>query len=202
MWQDEGIKYTESADEAEKYKLGLPVHNMNDLLFAHLLEASNFGNGKIDSNGSYGTMLIYAGHRQKKIHRLKIPVNGSNFLDGMAKLKEQAIVRQGIGHRYMRVATESPEDSHAENIDIDALLAFDPNNMETGKTYAIGDRNYWDYDMSQNIPHLAVRRTNGIAFEFGELCGSRFKKDDTLKFHVYTTDVEKHDAEYWEQFKP
>jgi hypothetical protein len=33
---------------------------------------------------------------------------------------------------------------HAENIDIDLLLALDPDNMEIGKAFPIGDRNWGD----------------------------------------------------------
>jgi hypothetical protein len=199
-WQDEGIKYTKSVDEAEKYKLGLPIHNMNDILFAHLFQASDFGNRRIYDDGSFGTALVYAGHQEAYLRG--ISVNGSKFLHRMARLKKQAIFQRKLGHRYMHVVTESSDSIHAENIDIDALLALKPNNMEIGKAYAIGDRNYWDYDMSQNIPHLAVRKVDATTptYELGTLRGSRFKKEDLSTFYIYTTGIEKHDAQYWEQF--
>ncbi|MDR2603302.1 MAG: hypothetical protein LBC11_01945, partial [Puniceicoccales bacterium] len=54
-WQQYGIEYVESTNLAEQYKLRLPVHNMNDLLFAHIFQASNFGNKKIDDFGGFGT---------------------------------------------------------------------------------------------------------------------------------------------------
>ncbi|MDR1173214.1 MAG: hypothetical protein LBK24_00250 [Puniceicoccales bacterium] len=173
---------------------------MNDILFAHLFEASDFGNWRIDDDGSCGTALVYTGHKEEYLK--EISVDGSKFLHGMAKLKGQAVVRQGIGHHYMHVVTESPEDSHGENIDIEALLALDPSNMEPGKAYAIGDRNWRNWDMLQDIPRLAVRKVAGApsAYEFGTLRGSHFKKKDISKFCVHTTGIEKHDAEYWEQF--
>ncbi|MDR1528551.1 MAG: hypothetical protein LBS22_03140 [Puniceicoccales bacterium] len=98
----------------------------------------------------------------------KIQVAGSNFLDGMAKLKEQAEAQQRLGHHYMRVSTISSDDGHAENIDIDALLALDLSRMEPG-AYTIGDRNYRGDDMSQDVPRLAVRKVNDTpsTYEFG-----------------------------------
>ncbi|MDR1232931.1 MAG: hypothetical protein LBJ75_01565 [Puniceicoccales bacterium] len=206
MWQRAGIKYTESADEAEKYKLGLPIYDMNDILFAHVFQASSFGNNRMNDE-NLGTTLIYAGHRKyDKIYLSGIPVDDSNFLTGIAALKEQAESQRKLGHRYMRVVTESSTNvyaekiatkAHAENIDIDALLAFDPNNMETGKAYSIGDRNHYG-------SRLAIRKVVGTtsAYEFGTLCPEdAFKKDNILLFRVYATDIEKHDAQYWEQFK-
>ncbi|MDR1232691.1 MAG: hypothetical protein LBJ75_00265 [Puniceicoccales bacterium] len=208
--QREGIKYTKSAAEAEKYKLGLPVHNMNDVLFAHLFLASNFGNWKIDSNGNYGTALVYAGHRTfRKRYSSLIRINGSNFLDGMATLKGWAEAQRGLGHRYMRVVTGLSEDAkfysylHAENIDIDALLDLDLDHMESEKAYAIDDRNFGGSDMSQDIPRLAVRKADGIppTYEFETLLPGVTPKKGSMLFGVYSTDVNKHDTQYWEQFK-
>ncbi|MDR0693384.1 MAG: hypothetical protein LBF49_02310 [Puniceicoccales bacterium] len=51
--------------------------------------------------------------------------------------------------------------AHVENINIDALLALDPNNMEIDKAYAIGNRNWAAWDMLQDIPRLAVRKLEG-----------------------------------------
>ncbi|MDR1173475.1 MAG: hypothetical protein LBK24_01625 [Puniceicoccales bacterium] len=104
----------------------------------------------------------------------------------------------------IRYGKNMESSSHAENIDIDALLALDPNNMESGKAYAIGDRNWGGYDMSRDIPRLAVRKIDATppTYEFGTLRGSTFAEDNTLLFMVYNTSIEKHDAEYWEQFNP
>jgi hypothetical protein len=205
-WQREGIEYIELADEADRYKLKLPIHNMNDVLFDHLFQASNFGNGKIDDQTEFGTMLMYAGYRGCEAFPLEILAGKSDFLDGMTKLKEQAKIQQQLGHRYMRVATRA-FGAHAENIDITALLAFDPNNMETGKAYAIGDRNYGGGSMSQDILRLAVRKVedgNGgpPRHEIGTLRGGVFKNDATYLFRIYNTGVEVRDADYWEQFEP
>jgi hypothetical protein len=202
-WREEGIEYTESADGAEKYKLRLPVHNMNDLLFAHFFLASNFGNFGIYYNGDYGSMLVYAGHENEStMHSSTISVGRSNFLGVIAALKEQAEAQRQLGYRYMRVRTKSSIEAHGENIDIEALLALDPNNMESGKAYAIGDRNWSNWDASQDIPRLAIRKVVGApsAYEFGTLWGAKFEKADIIGLHIYTTGIEKHDAEYWEQF--
>ncbi|MDR1528552.1 MAG: hypothetical protein LBS22_03145 [Puniceicoccales bacterium] len=200
-WQREGIEY----DEAEKYKFKMPVYNMTDLLFANILQASNFGNRKIDDYREYGTMLIYAGHRERvEIYSSEIQVDDLNFLAGMAALKERGEAWRRLGCHYMRVSTTSSDGGHAENIDIDALLAFDPNNMETGKAYAISDCNYGDDDMSQDIPRLAVRKMGGTppTYEFGTLwCGSQFEKVDVSMIWVYATDANVCDAEYWAQFQ-
>jgi hypothetical protein len=179
-WRQEGIRYIESADEAEKYRLRLPVHNMNDLLFAHLFQASNFGNWKIDRGINYGTTLIYAGYKEyAKACSSQIRIDGSNFLDGMTKLKEQAETQRRLGHRYMHVGTRSSTGGHAENIDITALLNLDLNKMETGKAYAIGDRNWsGSWEMSQDIPRLAVRKVDGTppTYESGTLYGFLLKR--------------------------
>jgi hypothetical protein len=199
-WQQEGIEYDELADEAEKYKLKLAVHNMNDLLFVHFFQVSGFGNRKID-NIEYGTTLIYAGCKAlDNVYSLAIPVGSLNFPNRILKLKEYAKVQRQLEHSYMRVvmASSSDEliDAHAENIDIDALLALDPNNMENGKAYIIGDRNWIGRDVSQDIPRLAVRKTGDTpTYEFGTLRGSTFEKENISWFRVYGTKIEKFDSQ-------
>jgi hypothetical protein len=231
-WRLEGIEYVKSADPAEKYKLKMSIHNMNDVLFVHFLLASNFGNKKIDRNDDFDTMLIYTGHRKYvKTYSSDIRVDGSNFLNGIETLKRQAEVQRRFGRHYMRVATKSTSGIpinghnlliHAENIDIDTLLTIDPNNMEPGKAYAIGDRNNGGYihslnlrnhstnhgssfylipDISQDIPHLAIRKMGKHGpYEFGTLRGSTFQRTDISDFWFYTCDIKFHDAPYWEQF--
>jgi hypothetical protein len=212
MWQTAEIKYTESADEAEKYKLGLPIHNVNDILFAHLFRASSFGNEKINDSDGNGIMLIYAGCKEDaEMYSLDTIVNREEpkFLEGMMALRRQAEAQRGLGHRYMRVMTGAFRNTgfywHAENIDIAALLDLNPYHMETGQAYTIGDRNAWGRDTSQDIPRLAVRKVNDTppTYEFETLLpGDTSEKECMGIFNVYATDVKKHDAEYWEQFKP
>ncbi|MDR2777064.1 MAG: hypothetical protein LBB17_03435 [Puniceicoccales bacterium] len=205
-WRQEGIKYeyvepTTDADEDEDKSrvLKLPVHNMNDVFFAHFLQVSNFGNGDMGDNETYGTMPVYAGHGKDTMYSSIIQVDGSNLSDVIAKLKEQAEAQQKLGHHYMRIATETPTGSHAENIDIAALLALDPNSMKIGQAYPIGDRNRCDDDMSQNIPRLAIRvkKQGSLVYEFGTLEKFGFEKDDISSIKVYTTDIEERDAAYW-----
>jgi hypothetical protein len=186
-WHNAGIEY----NPAENYKLRLSVHNMNDILYAHLLQASNFGNKNIKNDGHFGTALVYAGYEDARAISLQIPVDGSNFLDGMAKLKEQAEAQQKLEHCYMRVGTKSSNSAHAENIDIAALLALDPDSMKPGNAYPIGDRNWKSEDMSQDIPRLAIRKVKGTppTFEFGTLRGSRFEKTDMRSFEIYRTNI-------------
>jgi hypothetical protein len=206
-WEREGIGYSKSTNEAEKYKLKLPIHNMNDVLFANFIQASNFGNKKIDHNHNFGTALVYAGHeRERKIFSSTVLMaGGPGFLEGMTKLKGKAEAQRQLGHRYMRVGTSSSDGGHAENIDINALLNLDLNKMETGKAYAIGDRNWsGSWDMSQDIPRLAVRKMGDTppTFKFGTLRGSTFEETDMRGISVYNTGVEVRDADYWEQFEP
>jgi hypothetical protein len=200
-WSNAGIEYTEPTNGEENYTLRLPVRNMNDVLYAYFLQASNFGNKDIKNDGHFGTALVYAGYEDARAISLQIPVDGSNFLDGIAKLKEQAKAQQKLGHYYMRVGTSTSNSGHAENIDIAALLALDPKNMEIGNAYPIGDRNWGNWDTSQDIPRLAVRKMDGTppTFEFGTLTGSTFDKEEMLKVSVYATDVEKRDARFWRQ---
>jgi hypothetical protein len=83
--------------------------------------------------------------------------------------------------------------------------------METGKAYPIGDRNWAAWDVSHDIPHLAVRKVMarrwfGISlmlrligrkvddtpiFEFGILRGATFKKIDITKIEVYGTEIKR-----------
>jgi hypothetical protein len=212
-WQQAGIGY----DPAKKYELKIPVYNMNDILFAHSVLATNFGNKEINCNDEYGTMLVYAGYgKYDNIYLPTIKVDGPNFLDGMTKLKEEARAQQQLGHHYMRVVTKpsaskSPAgnstpkdlDDHAENIDIDALLALDLGNMETGKAYPIGDRN-----MAIDLPRLAVRKMDGTGdgtpptFQFGTwICGGQFEPEDISQFKVYMTEIKVREATYWERLK-
>jgi hypothetical protein len=204
-WRQEGIEYSKSTDEAEKYKFEMLIHNMNDVLFVHFFQVSNFGNRRIDSNGTYGTMLIYAGHEgHTEMYSSTIQVDGSNFLAGMAELKEQAEAQLGLGHRYMRVSTRSSSSYHAENIDIDALRALDLDHMEPGKAYPIGDRNYGGYGMSWDIRRLAVRKVDGTpTYEFGTLWyGSQFEKKDISEIRIHATNVNVRNARYWAPFRP
>ncbi|MDR0693287.1 MAG: hypothetical protein LBF49_01810 [Puniceicoccales bacterium] len=163
-WQREGIEY----DPTDQFKLKMPAHNMNDILFAHFFQASYFGNRKIDSEGACSTMLVYAGHRKHdEIFSKKIKVDGSNFLPGITELQRQAEAQKRLGYCYIHVGTEATTGAtvgghnhsrHAENINIDALLALNPNTMEIDRAYAIGDRNWGGRNMSRDIPRLAVRK--------------------------------------------
>jgi hypothetical protein len=212
-WREEGIEYAPSNNQTKKYKLRMPVRNMNDVLFAHFFQASNFGNSRID-HGDFGTMLIYAGHlRAAMEYQSVIQVDKSNLPGVIAALKTQAGAQKKLGYHYMRVGTRTTtativggynHSGHAENIDINALLALDLSTMEAGKAYPIGDRNWNGWDMSQDVPRLAVRKTNGTppTFEFGTLRGSRFEKTNMTKFEVYNTNVNVRDAAAWAQFRP
>jgi hypothetical protein len=197
-WQQAGIKYVESANPAEKYKFEMPIHNMNDVLFVHFFQASNFGNRKMDLC-ECGTMRIYAGkERRIEIFPSTIRVGGSNFLAGIAELKEQAETQRQLGHRYMRVSTRSSDGNHAENIDIDALLALDLDHMEPGKAYPIGDRNCGGRNVLCDIRRLAVKKTDGTppTHEFGTLWygsryenGSQFENIHMSIIRVYATEI-------------
>ncbi|MDR0693339.1 MAG: hypothetical protein LBF49_02080 [Puniceicoccales bacterium] len=195
-WKREGVGYVKSADKKEKYKLKMPIRNMNDVLFTHFLRESNYGNWKMCINAEYGIMLLYAGHRAyDEIYSREIPVDGSNFLPEITKLQKQAEIQRHLGDLYICISTASRNSSHAENIDIDALLAFDPNNMELGKAYPIGDRNWADLFMSasRDIPHLAVRKVDDTpTFEFGTLWDrSTFQKKDITRIRVFNTKIER-----------
>jgi hypothetical protein len=211
MWQMEGIEYIESTDPAEQYKLKLPIHNMNDILFVHLLQASTYGNRKIDSGNSYGTTKIYTGHHT--VSHLPISVHSGHFLAGIAGLKADAEAQRKLGLHFMRVFTteevilpngQSHGSGHAENIDIAALLALDTNTMASGEAYPIGDRNWANWNVSQDIPRLAVRKMDGTpqTFEFGTLCGTSFRKNELLTFVVQPTDPLPRDAAYWATYRP
>jgi hypothetical protein len=194
-WLKEGIKYPESGNPGDQYKLSLQVHNMNDILFAHFFQASSFGNNSITEDlDNYGTMLLYAGHKEcTKIHPTAIFVGGSNFSSIMAELIEHAETQRKLGNHYMHVATKQMNGYYPENIDIDALLDLDLNNMKIGEACPIGDRNWSSWNSSHDIPRLAIKKVDDIpTYKFGTLNGSIFERIDIEKFDVYTTDIEYH----------
>jgi hypothetical protein len=247
-WREEGIEYTVSTNREEKYKLKLPVHNMNDVLFANFFQESNFGNWKIWPNSNWGTIVLYAGPHARRKKAFKMGLNilelliellnlylhplhlhlrpldlyllglltplglltikeeGSNFQSGMAELKRHAAKQQALGNSHMCVGTTALEKDrtgkyhmvdHVENIDIDALLALDLDNMEIGKAYPIGDRNWggdsmsWGGDsMSYDIPRLAVRKVNNSpVYEFGTLRGISFETADFETTGIFDVSV-------------
>ncbi|MDR2432907.1 MAG: hypothetical protein LBD34_04110, partial [Puniceicoccales bacterium] len=69
---------------------------------------------------------------------------------------------------------------------------------ETGKAYAIGDRNWAANDISQDIPRLVVRKVNDAppTYEFGTLYGSQFEKNAISYLEIYSTDVHVRNARY------
>jgi hypothetical protein len=205
-WRQEGIEY----DPTEQYKLRMPVHNMNDVLFAYLFQTSEFGNWRMTGD-DYGTAVVYSGHVYSEDE--SIEVNDSNFLDVMTALKEQAEAQKNQGYQYMRMRTWTTtativggynHSGHAENIDINALLALDLDTMESGKAYSIGDRNWANGDASQDIPRLAVRKTDGNPpiFEFGTLWGSNFNPSTMIKVEVFRLDIRRLSENYWNSHKP
>jgi hypothetical protein len=188
-WQQEGVKYVESPNAEAKYKLSMPIHNMNDGLFVYLFQTSNFGNWEIESNKNYGIMSIYTGYREDiELFSSETLVDDTNFLEGIAELKKQAEAQQRLGYRYMRVATGTSTETHAENIDIAALLDLDLSYMEAGKAYPIDDRNWCD-SMSQDIPRLSIRKKMGKPYEWGTLLGYRFEPSAVSTIKVYVTDI-------------
>ncbi|MDR0742299.1 MAG: hypothetical protein LBE98_02440 [Puniceicoccales bacterium] len=204
IWQQEGIEYVKSANPAESYKLKMPIHNMTDLLFAHLFQASNFGDSEIQASDSkdleiergndYGTMRIYAKPEEAAKKLSEISWGDLDFPARIAELKEHAETQWQLGHRYMRMSTDIRNVNaimpccHAENIDIPALRALDLDHMEPGKAYPIGDRDWGGIDMSQDIPRLAVRKTvddGGSFSDWGTLYGHRFAPGIVFKMEVY-----------------
>ncbi|MDR0693010.1 MAG: hypothetical protein LBF49_00335, partial [Puniceicoccales bacterium] len=146
-WLKEEVECTPSTNSADQFRLKMRVRNMNDVLFTHFIRESSFGNGNIGYDENFGTTRISAGHNE---YSTIIRVDGSNFLPVIAELKEQGEAQKRLGHHYMRVATQSSRSAHGENIDIDALLALNPDTMEIEKAYPIGDRNWAASDMSQD----------------------------------------------------
>jgi hypothetical protein len=197
-WKAKGIEYVKSTDEPEKYKLRVPVHNMNNVLFAYLFRVSNFGNSNIGLDGNDCTIQIYTGHvNYDQTFPLEIHVDGSNFLAGIATSKGQAEAQKKQGHQYMRVAMVGSRNEHAEHIDIDALLTLDPNNMETDKAYPIGDRNWATQIMSQDIPPLAVRKVYDTpTVKFSTLEGLRFEETDISRICVFNTEIKRFAPEF------
>jgi hypothetical protein len=145
LWLEEGITYPGSSTPRDQYKFSPQVHNMNDIPVVHFFKASNSGNKDIDDWSNVGIMLLYAGREKySKMYSSKIDVRGSNFLSGMTKLRKRVETQQRLGNHYMCVLTratkgviigENDHSCHAANIDINALLAIDLNNMETGRAY-------------------------------------------------------------------
>ncbi|MDR2629022.1 MAG: hypothetical protein LBC30_03485 [Puniceicoccales bacterium] len=220
LWDSEGIGYAESTEPEEKYRLTLPIHNMNDALFAHIFQES-FGKEHICHDDiNYGIALLYAGHldASKEAYpntfKLRFPRKDFTLLDIIKGLREQAEIQKGLGNHRMRISIQTPQGGHSENIDIDALLAIDPDTMEPGRVYSIGDLNYYGKDPSQDIPRRAIKRiirTGGSArqtptsiYEIGLLDNGIFESDQRDRisiFRIYNTDIEVRSIEYWEQLR-
>ncbi|MDR0693582.1 MAG: hypothetical protein LBF49_03390 [Puniceicoccales bacterium] len=193
VWQEEGIKYVVTPHMEERYRLTYPVHNMNAVLFLHILQASNFGNWKIHGN-NYGVTQIYAGHEATA--EISIPMDRAKHLNGMAELKKQAEARQKLGDHFIYVGTNGTiytiPATHAENIDIDALLALDLDNMHIGRAYPFGDRNWYNREISRDIPRLAIRRTDDTpTYEFGILNGYRFTPTNISTVMICDIDIQR-----------
>ncbi|MDR2432503.1 MAG: hypothetical protein LBD34_01995 [Puniceicoccales bacterium] len=188
MWEQEGIEYVKPTNIKERHRFKYPVHNINAVAFLHLLRASNFGNRRIYDD-SFGAILVYSGHKATTVKA--IPVNNSNLSAVIAELKEQGEARRELGNRYMYMGTSGSIYSlpcpHAENIDIDALLSLDLDNMQIGRAYLIGDRNWGGQDVSQDVPRLALRKVDDApTYEFGTLQnGFQFERESISMFEIY-----------------
>jgi hypothetical protein len=191
-WRKEGILYGQSSDSHMNYKLHLPMHNLNDLLFADLVEASNFGRKRTigtDLSFNFDTASVYAGRSGYfTVYKEWIGVSDTNIQDTISKLQGHARKQGHSGNYYMCVSTHSTgaggvgghdHSWHSENIYIEHLLSLDLENMIRGKSYPIGDRNWEGYAGETNIPQLAFRKTGTIdnpTYEFGILRGDDFEK--------------------------
>ncbi|MDR0693075.1 MAG: hypothetical protein LBF49_00675 [Puniceicoccales bacterium] len=221
VWDGEGIKY----NSAEKYKLEIPVHNMNDVLFTHLLQVSRFGNWQMNAD----VTLAYAGlDGLNEIYSKVICISPSNFPEKIEVLKAQAKIQEELGYQYMRVGTMAKLDpevvpgepkrlDHSEIVKIEDLIALDLSTLKVGEAYPIGDRNWESDDRSEDIPRLAVRKGGDAIYEIGTLESTRdktskkFKPFDpyysthlggTTSILVYNTNVKFHDAKYWTRYAP
>ncbi|MDR1890580.1 MAG: hypothetical protein LBQ23_00135 [Puniceicoccales bacterium] len=207
-WREEGIKYEASSGSHTSYKLDLPIHNLNDLLFANLFQASNFGKGRtigIDTSFNFDTMSVYAGRSGYLSAYKKMIFGGTNSQDVVnvvGELKKHAERQHESGNYYMRISTHSvgtesvggyDHSWHSENIHIESLRALDLDNMTSGKPYPIGDRNWSGWDMSQDIPRLAVRKTDGTppTFEFGTFRGTEFEKIYLKQVFIYKQSIKR-----------
>ncbi|MDR1256010.1 MAG: hypothetical protein LBJ94_03775 [Puniceicoccales bacterium] len=201
----------------EQQYVNVPVGNLNDVFFANFFQASEFGNANLTSqhtSGEYGTMYMFQGiSRDPHSYSSSIEINNRDFESGIEALKMQARQQKEHGLRYMRVATTSGngarDESHAENIDIEALLKLDLGALEDGKPYIIGDRN-WDLygapgheDLERRTPgYLAIKKTTNpsprkptYSFQTVTSNGTPLptpQPADNIKlFAVYSTEVNK-----------
>jgi hypothetical protein len=86
---------------------------------------------------------------------------------------------------------------HEENIDIDACLLLDPNNMKIRKVYHIGDHNWRNCihasHMLRDIRHLAIMKVGDIRTDkFGMGSGSLFSNlQFVITVLVYNDDIKR-----------
>ncbi|MDR2779208.1 MAG: hypothetical protein LBB16_02895, partial [Puniceicoccales bacterium] len=191
-WREEGILYDQSSNGHTNYELRLPVHNLNDLLFADLVEASNFGRQRtigIDLSFNFDTASVYAGRSGYfTVYKKWISVSDTNIQDTISKLQRHAHRQSNSGNCYMRVSTHSTDATsggghdhswHSENLYIKDLIALNLDDLLLGQVYPIGDRN-WEGDAGEkNIPQLVVKKVNDTppSYEFGILRGDSFEKN-------------------------
>jgi hypothetical protein len=193
IWRNEGIAYDAAAG---KYKLGLPMRDLNDLCFAGIFQAT-LGSRRISAAREYGTMRILAGlSNVDGLYLTPILINTPGDIpNSIAKLKEKAKVQWDGGANYMRMGYNIlNNEGHAFNMNIAELLALDLDKMSDGEIRCIGDLNWVD-PFNVDIMRLGIRKT-AEGFEFGEACfaesqslETRFFPINIAKFLVHKTEI-------------
>jgi predicted nucleic acid-binding Zn-ribbon protein len=201
-WNDDGITYDSAAN---RYELGLPARNLNDLCFAGIFQET-FGNDKIDRYRMLGTAHIlsgfpvgtFFGNLFSKIFKslFSRQISAANVPNAIAKLQEDARARRrwDNGANYMRMVYECSRGAQDFNVNVAELLALDPNKMEEGEIRSIGALNYTD-QCGIDIVRLAVRKIGG-KLQFGEVrfagnwrFGAEFEPINISRFLVHKTEV-------------
>jgi hypothetical protein len=199
-WKKCGIEY----DPSKKFGLKICVKNLNDVFFAEFFQ-SNFGNASQSWRIDYGTVYTYAGICSRRRACPMTSVGELGVRGTFKWLQNKAREFRSGGISYMRISSRERchytdqtgnvlvmERLHAENIDVEMLLAVDIDGMSPGEIYPFGDRN-WIRDSGTNcLPRLAVAMEHGgsaLVPRFGMLTGVTFVGMDLISVGIFSHDV-------------
>jgi hypothetical protein len=148
-----------NADTFREWKMDLPVLNLIDAVFANVLQRICSGEHEYISIGAERLL----DGPQNIWKEIAVPPK-SSVLSVVDELREHAERHSRDGKSYMRISTKmSPglnggsASYHAENIDVNRFLKFDPDKMSPGSYYAIGNSNWMD--KFGNHIGLAIHKT-------------------------------------------
>jgi hypothetical protein len=190
-WQSQGIVF----DGREPNKLGLPIINVTDVFFANFFQRTfsdkDFGKKTRD----HGTIALYNGTPQVESPQVEnpgliyspfIPVDPGNPSKAIRLLQLYAKQQKEQELSFMRVFTKNSKGGrHAENLDIEAVLALNPDAVSDLQIYTFGDRN-WVLSNGQSVQLVLHKGKDGKL----SICNDYSRGAEIVRFLVCRTNFE------------